>query len=397
MTITMEIKKLDNFGRGITYLNDKIVFVNGALPDEDVEIDIIKEDKKFYEANVKSINKPSLKRIQPKCPYYNVCGGCNMMHLNLDNQEEFKISKVEDIIKKYGLIDKNIKLVKNDKELYYRNKITLKVKDYAWGYYNSNTHNFVEVNNCLLANNAINDIISNKYILFNNGEIVIRSNYDNQILISITTEDTNYVVKDNLPENIVGIVINDKTLFGNNFFFDYIGDYKFKVSYNSFFQVNNYIASKIFELLNNNLEGENLLDLYCGVGTLGISLKDKFKYIYGIEKISNAIKDANDNAIMNGVTNAKYIVGNTSDIVNDINVEFDTVVVDPPRSGLNKETLNYLVKTLPKSIAYVSCDPMTLARDLKALHEYYKILKIYAFDMFPNTYHVESVCILERK
>ena len=175
-----------------------------------------------------------------------------------------------------------------------------------------------------------------------------------------------------------------------------IDDMKFKVSFNSFFQINNYIAGFIFNILRNNLSGKNLLDLYCGVGTLGLSLSNQFKNIYGIEKVDNAIIDAKENAKNNGVNNAHYYAGDTSKLLRKLNMKFDTVIVDPPRSGLNDETRKQVMDIRAKTLCYISCDIMTLARDLNILKEHYNISKIYALDMFPNTYHVECVCILNR-
>jgi 23S rRNA (uracil1939-C5)-methyltransferase len=196
------------------------------------------------------------------------------------------------------------------------------------------------------------------------------------------------------PHNVVGVVVNGKTQYGNNYFFDMIGDYKFKVSYDAFFQINNYIASEIFKLLKVNLSGEKLLDLYCGVGTLGLSVKDNFKRIVGIEKIENAILNAKDNALNNGVSNTEFYAGDTAKILSELNYDFDTVIVDPPRSGLNKETIDLILDINPKKICYVSCDQMTLSRDLKILQDKFYISKINILDMFPNTYHVETVVFL---
>jgi 23S rRNA (uracil-5-)-methyltransferase RumA len=228
-----------------------------------------------------------------------------------------------------------------------------------------------------------------------NGDITIRSNYKDELLLVINCDHFEFFNEP--PHNVVGVVVNGKTQYGNNYFFDMIGDYKFKVSYDAFFQINNYIASEIFKILNNNLEGNILLDLYCGSGVMGISMKDKVNKIIGIEKIDNAIKDANDNANLNGVKDFKYYVGDTSDVLNKINDDIDVVIVDPPRSGLNDKTLNEILMIKPNMIGYVSCDPMTLARDINVLKEQYNIKKIYGLDMFPNTYHVETVIILEKK
>ena len=150
------------------------------------------------------------------------------------------------------------------------------------------------------------------------------------------------------------------------------------------------------KILKSNLKGKNLLDLYCGVGTLGLSLKDNFESRCGIEKIENAIIDAKENALINNCHNAHFYTGDTYEVLKDINVSFDTIIVDPPRSGLNEETRNLIIKLKPDKLCYVSCDPFTLARDLNILNKYYDVEKINALDMFPNTYHVECFCILER-
>ncbi len=393
----MKIVKLDNQGRGITYQVGKIIFVENALENEEVTINIT-QDKKNYAFGVAiEIKEENKNRVIPKCPYYQKCGGCNLMHINCAYEEEYKVTKVGEILKKYANIDADIRLIKNDRELFYRNKITLKIENNKFGYYNANTHKFIEVESCLIAASSINKIINNHdFLEIKNGEIVIRSNYQDDILISINT-DEEYLLKDNIPSNIKGIVINDKTIYKNNYFYDYIGELKFKISYNAFFQVNNYMAKQIFDILNNHLSGKNLLDLYCGVGTLGLSLKDKYKNIYGIEKIGNAIKDARYNAHNNAIENAHYYTGDTSKILKKINTKFDTVIVDPPRSGLNKETIDQLIKIKPQQLAYISCNPLTLARDLKILKEFFSIEKLNALDMFPNTHHVECICILNRR
>ena len=391
------INKLDNKGRGIGYTSGKIVFVKNALLGEVVTLKNIKEHKKYITADIRNIVKKSELRNIPKCPYYDSCGGCNLMHVGIDYQEEYKEEKVKEILKKYANIKENVKFIKNNKELYYRNKVTLKVKNGEFGYYNDETHNFINVNNCLLVNNKINEFIKSNVIKINNGELVIRVNYQDELLISIKSEENISILNDINKYNVVGVVLNDKIIYGTSFFYDYIGDFKFKVSYNSFFQVNNYMASNIFMILKSNLKGKNLLDLYCGVGTLGLSLKDNFESIYGIEKIENAIIDAKENALINNCHNAHFYAGDTYEVLKDINVSFDTIIVDPPRSGLNEETRNLIIKLKPDKLCYVSCDPFTLARDLNILNEFYDVEKINALDMFPNTYHVECVCILERK
>ena len=396
MHINLTVKKLDNEGRGISYYNNKIVFINGALDGEEVEVEITKETSKFYEANVINVIKPSNKRVVTKCIHINECGGCSLMHLVISEQNNYKKNLIKDILKKYADIDTDIKFIESNKDLFYRNKVALKVHNNTYSYLSSKSHDIVDISKCLLVNNSINEIIDyHTFMNIKDGEIVIRSNYNNELLISVTTSKFEFFNEP--PENVVGVVVNDKTVYGNNYFFDMIGDYKFKVSYNSFFQINNYIASEIFKILENNIKGNTLLDLYCGSGVMGISLKNNFNKIIGIEKNKNAILDANDNALLNKVNDFKYYVGSTDEVIDSINDDIDSIVVDPPRSGLNKETLDSILKIKPESIAYISCNPITLARDLKELKEEYDIKRVYGLDMFPNTYHVETVVILGRK
>ena len=390
----MRIEKLDNQGRGITFVDGVITFVEDALPLEDVEIEITEKNKKYNIAKVIKRNNSSDMRVEPKCPFYHECGGCNLMHMDSSYQSEFKIQKIKDILKKYAGIDTEVTFIKSDKDLYYRNKIELKVHNNTYAYYNSESHDRVDIAKCLLASDAINEIVDyHSFMDIKNGDITIRSNSDNELLIVVKCDRFEFF--NDPPSNVKGVVVNDKIVYGNNFFFDTIGDYKFKVSYTAFFQINNYIANEIFNILKENIKGNNLLDLYCGSGVIGIALKDNINKIIGIEINKNSILDANDNAILNRVNNYKYYVGDTSEVLPTIKDDIDVVIVDPPRSGLNSKTLDDILKISPNQIGYISCDPMTLARDINILKDYYNIKKVYALDMFPNTFHVETVCILK--
>ena len=210
------------------------------------------------------------------------------MHLSYQEQLDYKLNKVKDILHKYAGIDSQIKIIESNKDLFYRNKIELKVHNNTYSYYNNNSHDTCDISKCLLADNSINEIIDyHSFMNIRNGEITIRTNYNNELLLIVTCDHFEFF--NDPPENVVGVVVNGKTVYGNNYFFDIIGDYKFKVSYNAFFQINNYVANEIFKILNNNLSGNTLLDLYCGSGVMGISLKDKVNKIIGIEINKNAI------------------------------------------------------------------------------------------------------------
>lgn len=392
------VTKLDDFGRGIGYVDNKIIFIKNALPDEIVNVGIVKDTKKYYEGNVIKYIKLSDKRKGVKCPFYDRCGGCNLLHIAYDDSIQYKVDKVKNILDKFASIKNNIEIIKNDNPFYYRNKIELKIENNKWGYYNSSTHNFVEINECLIAKKSINDVLFNKkFIKVNNGSITFRSNYNDEIILSIKTNEGYFIDIDGLKEKIklVGIVVNDKLIYGESYFIEKVKDKFFKVNYNSFFQVNLCVASKISNIISEYSFGENLLDLYCGVGFLGQLVSDKYKKIYGIEINENSIIDAIKNSNINGIKNTYYLCGSTDKLIDKIKDNIDTIIVDPPRSGLVKNTINDVLKMNAERIIYISCNPVSLARDLSLLKGNYNVEKIYMLDMFSNTYHVECVCVLK--
>lgn len=394
------VTKLDDFGRGIGYVDNKIIFIKNALPDEIVDVDIVKDTKKYYEGNVIKYIKVSGKRKQVKCPFYDRCGGCNLLHITYDDSIQYKVDKVKNILDKFASIKNNIEIIKNDNPFNYRNKIELKIENNKWGYYNSSTHNFVEINECLIAKKSINDVIFNKeFIKVNNGSITIRSNYNDEILLCIETKDKVDIDIDSLKNNIklVGVVVNNKTYYGDNFFYEMINDKIFKVNYNSFFQINNYITKEMIKVINDNCSGKILLDLYCGVGFLGQVIDYEFDKIYGIELNRNSVIDAINNAKINKIINTYYMCGDSSKLISNIKENIDTLIIDPPRSGLYKNMVNDVLDISSDKIIYVSCNPVSLARDLSLLKDNYNVEKIYMLDMFSNTYHVECVSVLHRK
>lgn len=396
----VKVEKLDDFGRGIGYVDNKIIFIRDVMIGEVVDVNIIKETNKYYEGEVIKYIKKSNDRVNVSCPYYKFCGGCNILHMNYDNQIEYKKDKLKNILKKFSNLNIDIDVIKNKDVIGYRNKIELKIQDNRWGYYNSSTHNFVEIDKCLLAKDSINKVIENKkYINVNNGSITIRSNYNDEILLCIETKDKVDIDVDSLKKNIklVGIIVNDDTFYGDNFFYEMINNKLFKVNYNSFFQINNYITKEMINIINNNCSGKILLDLYCGVGFLGQVIDYEFDKIYGIELNRNSVIDAINNAKINKISNTYYMCGDSSKLINNIKENIDTLIIDPPRSGLYKNMVNDVLNISSDKIIYVSCNPITLVRDINLLKEKYVVEKIYLLDMFSNTYHFESVCVLKLK
>ena len=397
------IEKLDDFGRGIAHINNKVIFVKNALPEEEVEIKIINDKNSFSVSEVTNYLKLSKDRIKSKCPYFEVCGGCNLLHLSYENTLTFKQNKIKKLLKKNKInFDKEIEIIKNDNPFYYRNKISLKIENGKLGYYEENTHKLIEIKECITAKHSINKVIKNYQLLnLENAKLTIRSNNNDEILLIIESKKKEYNIElAKLKEKIklVGIIYNDRTIYGENFFYERINNKLFKVSYNSFFQVNENITSKLFDLIKDNIDNDSIiLDLYSGVGTLGIIASTKAKEVYSMEIVKNAVLNGITNAKLNKRDNIKFMLGDVSKLIRKVDLSFDTLIIDPPRKGLDKKTREFILKKIPKKIIYVSCEPNTLIRDLKELESIYEISDFKIMDMFSNTYHVESFVVLTKK
>lgn len=394
-----KIEKLDNFGRGISHINNKIVFISNALEDEVVDATTTYSNKKFDEAKVNEIIEVSRMRINPICPYFDICGGCNLLHMNYDDQLKFKYNKVKDIIFKYLKEDIKVNDVIYSNQFNYRNKASFEVKEKLC-YKMRKSTNLVDIKYCYLLDNNINDIVHvlNNLNLKNINNITIRTG-EEDIMVIISGNPTQEII-DALKEKARSIYVNDKLVYGRSNIVSKIGNYEFFVSDKSFFQVNKYNVKNLYDKVLEYAEltgNENILDLYCGTGTIGIYLSKYAKSVIGIEVNEQAIFDANVNKNKNNIENISFICDTTSNINNIVNNDFDVIIVDPPRSGLDKNTINFLINSKVKRIVYVSCDIMTLVRDLNILKQDYDIREITPVDMFPNTYHVECVCVLKLK
>jgi len=397
----VKIERLDHFGRGIGYINDKIVFIPNALPDEIVEIEITKEKKNFLEGKIIEFKNKSNKRCNSKCPYFLECGGCNLLHMSYDDTISYKKGKIKSILKKFNINYENINVVKNPNPYNYRNKIELKIVDGKVGYYKSETHSLVQIDECLMASDAINNFIKDiSYLNLINATVTIRCNYNAELIIVIETKDNMLIDTKYLASNhkIVGIVFNNKVMYGEPYFMELINKRLFRVSYDAFFQINPYVTSEMFKLLENNIDDSSIvMDLYAGVGTLGIIASRKAKKVYSVEIVENAIKDGLVNAKMNKINNIYFMLGDVAKTITMIKDDIDTIIVDPPRRGLGDNTINFMLNEKPNKIIYISCDPMTLGRDLNKLLDNYIIREFNIMDMFSFTYHVESMVVLERK
>ena len=396
----MKIEKLDYYGRGISRSSGKVYFIESALKDEDVSITLLKEKKKYCEAKLKEISNISKDRTEAKCKYYNVCGGCQLMHIKEEKQEEFKKEKVEEILKKFLKYNKDVNDIVFSKNFNYRNKVVLHVKDNKLGFYKNKTNELIEIDKCLLLNPVINDLISylKNYIESKDIEkITIKvGNKTNEVMLIIDGSIAKY---QKLLEIVDVLIINEKVMTTKDYITSYIGNKKYIIKRNSFFQVNYDISTRMYDKVKDVIvkeKSKNVLDLYCGTGTIGIYISDVVSKITGIEVVSDAIEAANVNKKINNVENIEFILGKVEDKLDFIsNNNIDTVIVDPPRSGLHKKVIPILEKISPKTIIYVSCDPITMARDINLLSNNYELVEVTPYDMFPNTYHVECVCVLK--
>lgn len=390
MCMIVKIDKLSHDLRGITKIDNKITFIPKTLPEEVVNIRITKQKKKFNEGCLTTIIEESKDRVKYICPYYDICGGCDTGHILYSKSIMYKKDMVVDIFKRYCDMDVDMDIVYDEENIYnYRNKITLRVND---GKLALVGESLVNIDYCYLVNDNINRVIGilNGICLDGIDEVIIRGT--DEIMVIIKGNIDNDKLIQILKDNVSSIFINGVKVFGNDYIMISVGNYRYAVYPDSFFQVNTKMISRLYDkVLEFAGRGDKLLDLYCGAGTIGIYLANNFNSVRGIEQNESAIKGANLNKGINDIKNISFVCEKASDI-NEI-VE-DVVVVDPPRSGLDSTTIKRILDSNVERLIYVSCNPITLARDINILKDKYNLVGMSLFDMFPNTSHAECVCLL---
>ena len=387
-----EVIKLDYFGRGIIKDNNKVIFVDKALPNDIIDYEIIKDKKKYSEARISKIIKESPDRIIPKCPYYNNCGGCDFWHAKDSLEKDFKINKAKELL---GQCDGYFDTIDN-----YRNKVTLHIKDNKIGYYKEKTNDIININSCLIVNPLINKIINklNKidFSKYNVSKIIIKCNLDKVLLYLDNIVDDEFI--DYLSE-VDTIIVKDKVIKGKGYLEEIIDNKVFKITKEAFFQVNKEGLIHILNIIKEYLKDKdinNMLDLYCGESLWGILLNNYSKNITGIEINKESCDNALINIKNNNIGNIKIINGKVEDYLNEFK-DIDLIILDPPRNGLDKNTIKYLKEIKSNYLIYISCDMISLKRDLELLKDNYNIKKVYLVNMFKKTYHCEVVTILEKK
>ncbi len=389
----IKIDNIDHLGRGISKIAGKVCFIPKSIPGDIVNVSLYKENKNYNILKLDNIDSLSSLRCDYKCPYYLECGGCNIRGLNYQEQLKFKENKVKDIFKKYLNMEIKPNVIGSKKTEGYRNKITYHYDKYLGlvGEYNG----IISIDRCLLVSDRVNELyeLIKKEDLSKIKKITIRE-CDNGLILDIDGD----MFISNLSNKCISIFMNGKQVYFKEDGYIKLKDLKFKISHDSFFQINTSNITTLYDEIvrvGNFTSNDKVIDLYSGVGSIGIYIAKYIKKVTGIEIIKNAVKDAEYNIKINNINTVSYVCGDVGKI-NDIDINGDILIVDPPRTGMDKRSTGIINESGIKKIIYVSCDPMTLVRDLKILTNY-SISNISVIDMFPETHHTECVCLLMLK
>ena len=433
-------------GEGIAKIQGFTIFIPNAIKGEKVKILIVKVLSSHAFGKILEIIKVSEARKESDCTTYKRCGGCNLRHIKYEETLKMKQNSVQSLINK--TLKTKIKVEETlgmEKPYHYRNKAQYplgidKNAKTVIGVFAKRTHEIIPIDKCCIQNEETEKlakfvfefITKNKISIYNEKTgkglvrhivtkigiktneimciIVINGNKipnEKELVTQITNNFNNVkaIIK-NINKKNTNVILGKENinLYGNGYINDKLGDFTFKISPHSFYQVNPIQAEKLYEI---GVEGakirkdDTVFDLYCGIGTISLFMAKYAKKVYGIEIVEEAIEAAKENAKINNISNAEFMAGDVEkvldDLINKKNIIPDIVMVDPPRKGLDKKSLENILKIKPKKLVYISCNPATLVRDLSYLEESFDIEFVKLVDMFPWTSHVECVCVLELK
>lgn len=456
VTVTIEDAGMD--GEGIGKVNGYTLFIKDAVIGDRVEAKIMKAKKNYAYARLEKVLTPSPFRVQPLCDYARTCGGCQMQAMSYEEQLRFKERKIfHDLVRIGGFSEEEIEkvmepIVGMEEPFHYRNKAQYpigmdKEGKLVAGFYAGRTHSIIANTDCKLGL-TINQWILEAILSFMEENhisaydeklhkglvrhVLIRCGFTTkEVMVCLVINGKSFPKEKELVDDLLALNLEDKgekwkitsictssntqdtnvimgnsfeVLYGKGYITDHIGDVAFRISPLSFYQVNPAQTKKLYELALEyaNLSGnETVWDLYCGIGTISLFLAKKAGKVYGVEIIPQAIDNAKENAAINRIDNAEFFVGKAEEVLPEKydkeQIKADVIVVDPPRKGCDEKCLNTMVKMKPDRIVYVSCDPATLARDLKYLRENgYELKRVRGMDQFPQTVHVETVCLLSQ-
>ena len=454
--LELEVSGIAFGGKGIAKINGLTVFVEKAVPMDHVVARIVKKKKQYAEARVDTLIKASPFRVTPKCLYSGFCGGCKWQFIRYDKQLEYKQQHVVDSIERIGQIHGvPVHPTISSPEIFeYRNKMEFSCSDRRWllpdemdnsdidknfalGLHVSGTfYKVMDTRVCLLQPELGNRILEDvrKYIRMSGVPvyglhshigfwrfIMLRhSKVYNQWMVNIVTskEDQKTVqaladqlvktyseivsVVNNIASRRAGVAVGEYEILlsGQPCIRDKIGEFEFEISANSFFQTNTRGAQRLYETVKEyaRLSGEEtVVDLYCGTGAIAIFLSGAAKTVIGIEIAESAVNDAMNNCRINGISNCRFILGDIKEKLAELTDTLDVMIIDPPRAGMHKDVVYKILELAPARIVYVSCNPATMARDLGMLKERYRVVEVQPVDMFPHTYHIESVVRLDKR
>ncbi|MCP4481952.1 MAG: 23S rRNA (uracil(1939)-C(5))-methyltransferase RlmD [bacterium] len=410
-------------GDGIARADGIVIFVKYAASGDMLDLKITEVSKKFLRADILKINTLSSDRTSPLCEYYSKCGGCNFMHLMYDSQLEYKKNIIKDALWKIAKIKEGDYfwegILASPHKFYYRNKLQVPVSGDKIGFYAPKSHDIINIDTCLIQSKIFTDIL-NKFRTLetkNFRYICMRTNHKNDILLTFVIRKTLDIPLTLLEiDNIKGILLNLNDDLKNNFVFssasfklvygmpyiiEKLADVKYKISANSFFQINTGVGEALYEYLKLQIKNETVLDLYCGSGGISLFIADSAKKVIGIEVIKEAVLNARESIKINNIKNVEFLEGTVEENLARLKFsksnKIDSLILNPPRKGAGDKVIDEILKIAPMKIIYVSCNPATLARDLRMLQEAdYSIRTVRAFDMFPQTSNVETVVCLNR-
>ncbi|MCI2774966.1 23S rRNA (uracil(1939)-C(5))-methyltransferase RlmD [Staphylococcus petrasii] len=437
---------LTHEGHGVVKFDRYPVFIPNALINEEIEFKIIKVKKNFAIGKLLEVKKASEDRVEPPCKYYWKCGGCQLQHMTYEAQLAMKKKQVVNLFHRKAQFNETLinDTIGMEDPWRYRNKSQLPIgkdKDNhtIMGYYRQRSHDIIDMDSCLIQDQQHQEIMNHVKQWLNDFNIsiynertkkgllrhlVIRTgHYTDEMMVIFVTNGSKFKqaqllveqlthtfpnitsIKQNINDSHSNVIMGQQsiTLYGKDKIIDSLSDITFKISDQSFYQINSSQTEKLYgkAIEYAQLNGqETVLDTYCGIGTIGLYMAPVAKHVYGVEVVPSAIKDAKQNATLNGFDNTTFVCGKAEEVIiewKQQGIKPDVVMVDPPRKGCDETFLQTLLALNPKRIVYISCNPSTQQRDAQILASSYDLKEITPVDMFPQTTHIETVALFERK
>lgn len=436
---------LTHEGHGVVKLDRYPIFIPNALIDETIEYKVIKVKKNFAIGKLLDIKVQSNQRVEPPCVYYYKCGGCQLQHLSYQAQLAMKKEQVINLFHRKANFENTIihDTIGMETPWRYRNKSQIPVgknedNDTIMGFYRQRSHQIIDMDECLIQDTKHQDVMNHVKQWFNElnvsiyderkkaglmRHVVIRTgHYTGDLMVIFVTNGKKFKQSDIMTQKLIEAFPNIKsvkhninnthsnvimgdvshTLYGVDQIEDTLSDITFKISDQSFYQINSTQTEKLYQraIEYADLQGEEtVLDTYCGIGTIGLYMAPKAKHVYGVEVVPEAIEDAKKNATINQFENTTFVCGKAEEVIlkwKAQGIKPDVVMVDPPRKGCDESFLDTLLELNPRRIVYISCNPSTQQRDAQHLATQYELTQITPVDMFPHTTHVETVAQFDR-